>query len=172
MIAAGVFAPTQSAVLGWTKRKFGGPLDRVRSAAERLKSWGLTETPEEVATRALGIVDQAMHPAVAAIVLDLPAGAVMVAARGMQSPNDRRVHDRLLLEDEEGPVGRLLLGRRSDGNRYNTQELKAVRELVPNLADALRVARSRHSRESVLQQQMEAMAARLAQLEGGTPKPA
>ena len=172
MIAAGIFAPTQSAVLGWTKRKFSGPLDQVRSSAERLKKWGLTETPEELATRALEIVELAMHPSAAAIMLDLPGGAAMIAARGVPSAADPRLVDRLLLEDDEGPVGRLLLGRRSDGNRYNKQELKAVRELIPNLAEALRLARSRHSRESVLQQQLAAMAARLAQLEGGPPKPA
>jgi hypothetical protein len=40
------------------------------------------------------------------------------------------------------------------------------------LADALRVARSWHSRESVLQQRIDEMAARLAQIEGGQPKPA
>ncbi|HEV2043751.1 MAG TPA: hypothetical protein VGR05_03635, partial [Sphingomicrobium sp.] len=30
MIAAGIFSPTQSAVLGWTRRRFGGPLDQIR----------------------------------------------------------------------------------------------------------------------------------------------
>ena len=38
--------------------------------------------------------------------------------------------------------------------------------------DGLRVARGRFSRESAMQQRMEEMAARLAQLEGGAPKPA
>jgi hypothetical protein len=172
IIAAGIFSPTQSAVLGWTRQRFGGPLDRIKGSAERLKNWGLTETPAEVATRALGIIDAAVHPAQAAVLLDLPQGTEMVAARNVQSADDRRLLERLTLEDEEGPVGELRLGRRSDGNRYNRQELEAVRELIPHLADALRVARGRHSRESMLQEQIEAMAARLAQLEGGTPKTA
>ncbi|MBC7949400.1 MAG: hypothetical protein H7Y42_16055, partial [Chitinophagaceae bacterium] len=39
-----------------TRKRFGGPLDQIRDAAKRLKSWGLTEAPEEVATRALAII--------------------------------------------------------------------------------------------------------------------
>lgn len=172
IIAAGIFSPTQSAVLGWTRRHFGGPIDRIKGSAERLKSWGLAETPEEVATRALGIIDEAVHPSAAAVVLDTPQGAELVAAREVKSANDPKLVETLSLADEEGPVGTLRLGRRSDGNRYNRQELEAVRQIIPHLADALRVARGRHSRESILQQQIEAMAERLAQLEGGTPKPA
>jgi hypothetical protein len=172
MIAAGVFSPTQSAVLGWTRRHFGGPMDRIRGAAERLKSWGLTEAPAELAQRALGIVEEAVHPLCAAIEIKGPQGTEVLALRNMRSGADPKLLDSLDLADEEGSVGTLRLGRRSDGNRYNRQELGAVRELIPHIADALRVALGRHSRESMLQQQIEAMAARLAQLEGGTPKPA
>jgi hypothetical protein len=66
----------------------------------------------------------------------------------------------------------LLLGRRSDGNRYNQLELEAVREIIPPLAEALRVARSHYSRENMMQQRLDEMAHRLAQLEGGKPEPA
>jgi len=65
----------------------------------------------------------------------------------------------------------LLLGRRSDGNRYNRLELEAVQEIIPPLAEALRVSRSRYSRENLMQQRLDEMAARLAQLEGGGAKP-
>lgn len=172
IIAAGVFSPTQSAVLGWTRKRFGGPLARIEGAAQRLKTWGLSETPHEIATRFIDIIDEAIHPSAAAVVLDTVVEAEMVAARHVRSADDRKLVEKLVLADEEGSVGHLLLGRRSDGNRYNKQELEAVRQLIPHLADALRVARSRHSREAVLQQQLEAMAARLAQLEGSAPKPA
>jgi hypothetical protein len=172
IIAAGVFSPTQSAVLGWTRRHFGGPLDQIRDAAKRLKSWGLTEAPEEVATRALAIIDQAVHPNASAIVLDTAMGHELIAAREVTSADDRKLIEKLTLEDEETSVGTLLIGRRSDGNRYNRQELEAIREIIPSLAEALRVARGRFSRESAMQQRMEEMAARLAQLEGGAPKPA
>lgn len=172
IIAAGVFSPTQSAVLGWTRRHFGGPLDQIHDAAKRLKNWGLTEPPAEVATRALSIIDRAVHPVASAIVMDTAMGDELIAAREVTSEKDPRLIERLTLEDDESPVGVLLLGRRSDGNRYNRQELQAIREIIPSLAEALRVARGRYSRDNMMQQRLDEMAARLAQLEGGAPKPA
>lgn len=172
VIAAGIFSPTQSLVLGWTRRHFGGPLDQIRDSAKRLKSWGLTETPAEVATRALAIIDQAVHPTASAIVLDTALGHDLIAARDAESADDPRLVEKLTLADEESSVGTLLIGRRSDGNRYNRQELEAIREIIPSLAEALRVSRGRYSRETVMQQRLDEMAARLAQLEGGAPKPA
>jgi hypothetical protein len=172
VIAAGIFSPTQSLVLGWTRRRFGGPLDRMRDASARMKKWALTETPAEVATRALAIIDEVMHPSASAIVLDTALSRELVAARDVSSVEDPELVERLELSDEEGPVGTLMLGRRSDRNRYNRQQLEAVEELIPSLAEALRVARSHHSRESEMQQRLDEMAARLAQLEGGGgPKP-
>jgi hypothetical protein len=172
IIAAGVFSPTQNAVLGWTRRHFGGPLDQIRDSAKRLKSWGLTEAPEEVATRALAIIDQAVHPNASAIVLDTAMSQELIATREVTSADDPRLVERLTLADEETSVGTLLIGRRSDGNRYNRQELEAIREIIPSLAEALRVSRGRYSRESSMQEKLDEMAARLAQLEGGAPKPA
>lgn len=172
IIAAGVFSPTQNAVLGWTRRHFGGPLDQIRDSAKRLKSWGLTEAPEEVATRALAIIDQAVHPNASAIVLDTAMSQELIAAREVTSTDDPRLVEQLTLADEETSVGTLLIGRRSDGNRYNRQELEAIREIIPSLAEALRVSRGRFSRESSMQEKLDEMAARLAQLEGGAPKPA
>jgi hypothetical protein len=172
IIAAGIFSPTQSLVLGWTRKRFGGPLDRMRGAAKRLKSWGLTETPAEVATRSLAIIDDVLHPSASAIVLDEALGKELIAARNTDSAEDPQLTERITLTDEESSVGTLLLGRRSDGNRYNRQQLEAVHELVPALAEALRVARSHYSRESTMQQRLDEMAARLAQLEGGGTRPA
>jgi len=172
VIAAGVFAPTQSVVLGWTRRRFGSPVERIHEAARRLKSWGLTEPPAEVATRALAIIDQAIHPTVSAIVLDTAMSRELIAARDVTSADDPRLIERLTLADDESSVGSLLLGRRSDGNRYNRLELEAVHEMIPPLAEALRVSRSHYSRENMMQQRLDEMAARLAQLEGGSPKPA
>lgn len=171
VIAAGVFSPTQSLVLGWTRKRFGGPVERMRAAARRLKNSGLTETPAEVGTRALAIIDDVIHPSASAIVLDTALSREMVAARNVSSAEDPELIEKLNLADEESSVGTLLIGRRSDGNRYNRQQLEAIEELIPALAEALRVARSHFSRESVLQQRLDEMAARLAQLEG-TPKPA
>jgi hypothetical protein len=171
VIAAGIFSPTQSLVLGWTRKHFGGPLDRMRGVADRMKKWALTETPAEVATRALAIIDEIIHPSASAVVLDTATGRELISARDTASAEDPELIEKLVLRDEEGPVGMLLLGRRSDRNHYNRQQLEAVEELIPPLADALRIARSHHSRESELQQRLEEMAARLSQLEGGGPKP-
>lgn len=172
IVAAGLFSPTQSLVLGWTRRRFGGPVDQVRGAADRLKRWGLTETPAEVATRALAIVDDAVHPSASAILLDVPLGRELVAARNASAENDEALVERIPLADDESPVGTLLLGRRSDGNRYNREQLQALDDLIPALAEALRVARSRHWREASMQQRLDEMASRLAQLEDRKPKPA
>jgi len=171
VIAAGIFSPTQSLVLGWTRKRFGDPLERMRSASVRMKKWALTETPAEVATRALAVIDDVMHPSASAIVLDTALSREMIAARDVSSADDPELVEKMSLSDEEGPVGTLLLGRRSDRNRYNRQQLEAVEELIPSLAEALRIARSHHSRESFMQQRLDEMAARLAQLEGGGPKP-
>ena len=171
IIAAGIFAPTQSVVLGWTRRHFGGPLDQIRDAAKRLKTWGLTETPEEVATRALAIIDSAVHPNASAIVLDTALRQELIAARGAASAEDPRLIERVTLADEETSVGTLLIGRRSGGHRYSKQELDAIQEIVPSLAEALRVSRGRYSRDSQMQERLDEMAARLAQLEGGAARP-
>ena len=172
IIAAGIFSPTQSLVLGWTRKRFGGPLDRMRDASKRLKSWGLTETPGELATRALAIIDDVMHPSASAIVLDSALSRDLIATRNATSPEDPELVEQISLADEEGSVGTLLLGRRSDRNRYNRQQLEAIDVLIAPLAEALRVARSHYSREGMMQQRLDEMAARLAQLEGGAPKPA
>jgi hypothetical protein len=171
VVAAAIFSPTQSLVLGWTRKRFGSPVDRIQDAATRLKAWGLTETPAEVATRALSIIEQVIHPDASAVVIDTAMGPDLVAARGAASEDDPKLVERLTLADEDGSVGTLLLGRRSDGNRYNRLELEAVRQMVPPLADALRAARSRYSREALMQQRLDEMAARLAQLEGRGPNP-
>jgi len=172
IIAAGILSPTQSVVLGWTRRRFGSSIDQIRNAAKRLKTWGLTETPEELATRALAIIDSAVHPKASAIVLDTAKGPELIATRNVTSASDPRLVERVVLADDETSVGTLLVGRRSDGNRYNRQELDAIHEIVPSLAAALRVSRGRFSRESLMQQQLDEMAARLRQLERGAAKPA
>ena len=113
-----------------------------------------------------------MHPNASAIVLDTAISHELIASRDATSADDPRLIERLTLADEETSVGTLLIGRRSDGNRYNRQELEAIRKIVPSLAEALRVSRGRFSRDSLMQQRLDDMAAKLARLEQGTPKPA
>ena len=112
------------------------PSSESHEAAHRLKNWGLTEPPGEVATRALAIIDEAIHPVASAIVLDTALSHELIAARDVSSASDPRLVERLTLADEDSSVGTLLLGRRSDGNRYNRIELEAVQEIIPPLAQA------------------------------------
>lgn len=181
ILAAGVFAPTQSVVLGWTKRHFGKDADRLRGLAARLAVWRATESAPEIGMRALAIVAESVHADSAAILALTPTGRELVAARDIEGPEalaepgavdegDPRFPIMLPLEDEDGPVGTLLIGRRSDGNRYNRDEREAVAAIAEPLAEALRAARSRTEREEGMQQKIiSAVEERLARLEAGLP---
>ncbi|HEX8621969.1 MAG TPA: hypothetical protein VF718_08340 [Allosphingosinicella sp.] len=188
MLAAGVFAPTQSVVLGWTKRHFGKDADRLLGLPARLAVWRTAESAPEIGMRALAIVAVSVHAGSAAILALTPTGRELVAARDIEDPEalaepgaigegDPRFPLVVPLEDEDGPVGTLLLGRRSDGNRFNRDEREAVVAIAEPLAEALRAARSRAEREQGMQQKIiSAVEERLARLEAGlpaaSPKPA
>ncbi len=64
------------------------------------------------------------------------------------------------LEDDDGPIGLLMLGPRSDGNRYNRSEREALDEVLTPIAEALRFSRRRSQAEII-----RSFEARLAQLE-------
>lgn len=144
-------SPTQSAVLGWTHKRLGGPLDQIREASKRLESWGLTEAPEEVATRALAIIDRAIHPNVLAIVLDTAMSHQLIATRS--NLGRRSAPCRAGDTCQRGNVRRRPPRQTSDGNRYNRNELEAIRELVPSkpneTATKLRRARSADRRARI-----------------------
>ena len=112
-----------------------------------------------------------VHPNASAILLDTALRQELIAARGATSADDPRLIERVTLADEETSVGTLLIGRRSGGHRYSKQELDAIQEIVPSLAEALRVSRGRCSRDSQMQERLDEVAARLAQLEGGAARP-
>jgi hypothetical protein len=104
--------------------------------------------------------------------MDTARDQEVVATRNVSSAADSKLVQRIKLADEETSVGTLLIGRRSDGKRYSEHELAAIREIIPPLAEALRVSRGRYSRDNEMQQRLEEMATRLAQLEGGAATPA
>jgi hypothetical protein len=168
IIAAGVFGPAQSVIMGWTRKRFSGPGEILRELPEKLREWSLVEPPSEIATRALARIEHAIHPAYAAVMLDGSGSAL--ASIGTADESD---HARALpLHDEGARVGTLFIGRRSDGNSYTRAALAGLDGILEPLARALRATAGRHNREEQMQQMIEQMAARLAQLEGGTPKPA
>ena len=168
IIAAGIFGPAQSVILGWTRRRFGGPGEILAELPDKLREWSLVETPGEIATRALARITRAIHPAYATIALDGGDFPIAVIGASDQSRDARA----LPLIDEGHRVGTLLVGRRSDGNPYTRAALAGLDDILEPLARALRATAGRHSREEQMQQMIDQMAARLAQLEGGAAKPA
>jgi GAF domain-containing protein len=185
MLAAGVFAPTQNVVLGWTKRHFGKDADKLRGLAARLAVWRNTESAAEMGMRALAIVAESVHAGSAAILALTPTGRELIAARDVEDPealaepgaldeDDPRFPLSLPLEDEDGPVGTLLIGPRSDGNRYNKDEREVLSIVTEPLAEAIRFANLRAAREDGMQKMIiSAVEERLAQLNiEPSPKPA
>ena len=170
IVAVGVFGPTQNAVLGWTRKRFASPADRLGELPERLKEWSVTEAPNELGGRILAAIDDALHPSSAVLHVDADGAVEELARRTAEDHTARGPHQTLQLGDDTGPVGRLVLGPRTDGNRYSHKELEALQDIARPIAGALRTSRTRHGKEVRMQQMIDQMQERLSQLEGG-PKP-
>jgi hypothetical protein len=175
IVAAGIFGPTQSAVLGWTRRRFGSPADRLADLPAQAKEWGLVDSPQELGERILAAIDAALHPAQASLTLD--EGDIELASLARESDlvasGAAGSKVRVPLRYEDSLVGTLILGPRTDGNRYGLKERQALLRIAEPLAAALRTSAVRHRREAGMQRTIEEMAARLAQLENGpSAKPA
>jgi hypothetical protein len=180
VLAAGIFTPTQAIALRWTKQRLQSNQARVEKLIARLAAWRSAESPAEIAQRALAALTQAAHAGSSAILVDDRQGRRLLAARGLDDPGsleaptwtperDPRFPIALTLEDEDGPVGLLLAGPRSDLNRYNSDEMESFRMLVEPLAEALRTARRRAEENETVQRVLGAVEERLARLEGGGP---
>jgi hypothetical protein len=175
IVAAGVFAPTQSFVLGWMKRHFRTNADRLRDLAAQLADWRNTDNPAEIGTRSLEIIARTVHASSIALVGPDPAEGEVIASQNIAadelakigSGNDSRFPIRLPLQVHEECVGTLLVGPRSDGNRYNRDERDALSGLARPLAEAIRFARSQTLREDSLRRMIQAVESRLAQIERG-----
>ena len=128
--------------------------------------------------RVLATLAAGIHVDYAALLMLTPTGSELVAAHNIRDPASLTTHREegpdtprwtmsKSLEDEDGPIGMLMLGPRSDGNRYNRGEREALDEVLTPLAEALRF-----SRRKAHTNRMQAFEARLAQLEGfAVPKP-
>jgi hypothetical protein len=180
LVAAGIFAPTQTLALRWAKRRFNKERDRVRKLVARLAVWRASETPEEIALRTLSALAAAIHSSSSAILVDTSRGRQVLAARdiedvapllapGFDPQRDRRFRQVLPLEDEDGPIGQLLLGPRSDYNRYNANELHCLTEVAEPLAETLRASIKRVQQTDSMQRMLGAVEERLSRLEGGGP---
>jgi hypothetical protein len=178
ILAAGIFAPTQAFAQRWANNRLGNDKDKIGALAPRLVAWRATERPDEIGQRALASLASTAHISSGAILMDTPRGRNLIAARDVMNPDalaepganpegDGRFVLKLPLEDEDGPVGLLLLGPRSDYNRYNADELEGLRSIVEPLAEALRGAQRRVREVDSMQQTLSTVEERLARLEGG-----
>lgn len=178
-LAAAIFAPARSLVVRWSKERFDKPLRRLRELPEQLTVWRRSEDAGELGTRILATIVDGVHADYAALFALTPAGRELVASNNIFDPAAlgslregsaaglvwQEVRP---LHDDDGPVGTLMLGPRSDHNRFNRTEREALDEVMTPIAEALRIAR-RRTRSDVLRE----LEARLSRLEGsGAVKPA
>jgi hypothetical protein len=181
LIAAGIFAPTQALAMRWTKRRLEGDESRIKRLADRLTVWRSTESPEEICVRTLSALQAAIHCSTAAVLVDGPRGPELLASRdveraeelsapGYEPADDSRFTMRLRLEDEDGPIGLLLVGPRSDLNRYNAAQLRGLGDLTEPLAEALRAAQKRERHAATMQLKLGSVEERLARLEQSGPR--
>lgn len=184
IIAAGIFAPTQTLAMRWAKRRLEGDERRIEKLVARLHVWRTTETPDEIGVRTLSALQAAVHCSAAAILVDGPRGLALLASRdveqaealsapGYEPGKDSRFQVRLPLEDEDGPIGLLLVGPRSDFNRYNAAQARGLGELTEPLAEALRAALKREQHAEKVHLKLGSVEERLARLErsGGRLSP-
>jgi hypothetical protein len=178
VLAAGIFAPTQALAQRWANNRLGNDRDKIAALVPRLVAWRATERPDEIGQRSLASLASTAHISSGAILMDTPRGRSLIAARDVMNPEalaqpganpegDGRFVVKLPLEDDDGPVGVLLLGPRSDYNRYNSDELDGLRTVVEPLAEALRGAQRRLREVDSMQQVLSTVEERLARLEGG-----
>ena len=181
VLAAGIFAPTQALAMRWAKRRIAGDESRMRRLIDRLTVWRATESPQEIGIRTLSALSGAVHCNAAALMVDGPRGLELLAARDLDQADElnRPSHDPardprfamvLPLEDEDGPIGQLLVGPRSDFNRYNAAQLDGLKALTEPLAETLRAALKRAQQAEGLQLKLGTVEERLARLEQGGPR--
>ena len=131
--------------------------------------------------RTLSALHAAVRCSCAAVLVDGPRGLALLASRdvehadelsaaGYEPAKDPRFTMRLPLEDEDGPIGLLLVGPRSDLNRYNAAQVRGLGELTEPLAEALRAAFKREQHAETVHLKLGSVEERLARLEQSGPK--
>ena len=131
--------------------------------------------------RSLSALHAAVHCSCAAVLVDGARGLGLLASRdveradalsepGYEPARDSRFTMRLPLEDEDGPIGLLLVGPRSDLNRYNAAQLRGLADLTEPLAEALRAALKREQHAETVHLKLGSVEERLARLEQSGPK--
>lgn len=173
ILAAVVFVPARKRVLDWTEMKFQPALVRMRSLPAKISALAHDHDPAEIGHAALRATVHGVGASHGAIALAEEDRYVVIAAQdigatevadylardGEQSKPGLPFPVRIELSDLLGPVGLLLLGPRSDGAGYSSDEKDALKLIRGPLGEVLRATARRASRNA-------SMASLLAQLEG------
>lgn len=169
-IAAVLLTPLHGRIADWAEQHFQRDLAVLKQQLpELLADLAGSATPREVAEGVLPRIDEAIHAARAALVID----GTLIAAHGVDEHNagrwvrdwqpatdglfshevrDRMFPVRMALRCPFGSIrGWLLLGPRPDGSLYGTDDLDALADIAPPLRRALIASRRRehgHAQEA------------------------
>jgi hypothetical protein len=176
MVAAAIFVPARERILKWTEKLLQPAMVKLRSLPAKILPWREDHTPADVGKGTLLAIVNGIHATSAALVLTEEGGDKVIATYEVTA--DRVMEDlardeaeqrvfplRVRLVDLCGPVGFLLIGPRSDGASYRSDEKDAVALVAGPLADVLRATSRRAGRALALTQMLTAVDARIARLE-------
>lgn len=184
IVAAGVFLPTQRAMLHWSKRRFDPSSIDLERLPARLLLWRDRCDATEVAARVLDVAMRALHASSGAVFARTPTGHSLLARRcrnaedaapvAWLSPDGAR--DRggyvLHLEDEDGLSGWLILMPRDDGSPLPKSERRALSTAAGPIAQALRIASQARGTGLIPRHVADELRDRLDRLEQDQPRPA
>jgi hypothetical protein len=176
MVAAAIFVPTRERILKWTEGLLQPAMVKLRSLPAKILPWREDHTPADVARGTLLAIVNGIHAISAALVLTEEGGDKVIAtyettadlvmedlARDATEQRAFPMHVRLV--DLCGPVGSLLIGPRSDGASYRSDEKDAIALVAGPLAEVLRATSRRAGRELALTRMLTSVDARIARLE-------
>lgn len=179
VLAAAVFVPARKRMLDWTEKKFQPALVRMRSLPAKIRSLAHDHDPTEIAKATLAATRMGIGADYGAIVLCVGNGHLVIAADNVsESEVDGYLaqgqHDsfdgpkfaaKVDLTDLIGPVGLVLLGPRSDGAGYSSDEKEALELIRTPLSEALRATSRRASRNTNIANILSNLEARIAAME-------
>lgn len=184
MLAAVVFVPARKRVLDWTESRFQPALVRMRSLPAKIRSLAHDHDPGEIGGAALQATVKGIGARYGAIALSERTRDVVIAAENVSPAevaaflargpeNGGAVTDKIELDfplrvdlrDLIGPVGVLLVGPRSDGAGYSSDEREALDLLKGPLSETLRATARRASRNVAIAALLERLEARIEAME-------
>jgi hypothetical protein len=185
LAAMALFAPSQKRVMQWMEARLRPAFVRLRTLPARLAQWQHGEDPGVVADGALTIIVDGIKAERGALVATTDGGRRILALHAIagdtaetEVPEDAGTAESagsvdgfplvLPLSDENGHVGTILLGPRSDGATYRRDEREAVSHIAAPLADALRATTHCERRNAAFAARIEELSLRIEQLEGRT----